>query len=171
MPNDDRFFHPKHVATASDRSIDYILCFDWRLNVLSSFELCQRLTTCGLRTPEDSEGHFKEGGQNLFQGTRELTHICSTSCFSNRPLLSSVTFCSSRPRWPIACWYYGFESRRGYECISLVIVVCCQVEVSATDRSLIQRSPTNCAMSNWVWSWSLDIEEALAHWAPSKKMF
>jgi hypothetical protein len=28
-------------------------------------------------------------------------------------------------------------------CLSLVIVVvCCQVEVSATDRSLVQRSPT-----------------------------
>jgi len=30
-----------------------------------------------------------------------------------------------------------------------VSVVCCQVEVSATGRSLVQRSPTVC---HWVWS-------------------
>jgi hypothetical protein len=34
-----------------------------------------------------------------------------------------------------ACWDYGFESRRGHGCLSLVSVVCCQVEVSATGWS------------------------------------
>jgi hypothetical protein len=29
-------------------------------------------------------------------------------------------------------------------CLSLVTVVCCQVDVSATERSLIQGSPTQC---------------------------
>ena len=33
---------------------------------------------------------------------------------------------------PPACWDYGFESNRGHGCLSLVGVVCCQVEVSAT---------------------------------------
>jgi hypothetical protein len=33
---------------------------------------------------------------------------------------------------PFVCWDCGFESRRGHECLSLVIVVCCQVEVSAS---------------------------------------
>jgi hypothetical protein len=32
-------------------------------------------------------------------------------------------------------------------CLSLVIVVCCQVQVSATGRSLVQRSPTECGVS------------------------
>jgi hypothetical protein len=36
----------------------------------------------------------------------------------------------------------------GHGCLSLVIVVCCQVEVSATSWSLVQRSPTECDMSN-----------------------
>jgi hypothetical protein len=31
--------------------------------------------------------------------------------------------------------------------MSVVNVVCCQVEVSATGRSLIQRSPTKCGVS------------------------
>jgi hypothetical protein len=48
--------------------------------------------------------------------------------------------------------------------LSLVSVVCCQVEVSASGWSLVQRSPTECGVSNWLWSWSLDNEEALAHW-------
>jgi hypothetical protein len=47
--------------------------------------------------------------------------------------------------WVSGRW--GFESRRGYGCLSLVNVVCCQVEVFATDRFLVQRSPTECV---WV---------------------
>jgi len=31
--------------------------------------------------------------------------------------------------------------------MSIVSVVCCQVEVSATGRLLIQRSPTECGVS------------------------
>jgi len=32
----------------------------------------------------------------------------------------------------------------GHKCLSVVSVVCCQVEVSATGRSLVERSPTEC---------------------------
>jgi hypothetical protein len=39
------------------------------------------------------------------------------------------------------------KSGRGHGCLSLVSVVCCQVEVSATGRSLAQRSPTDCGVS------------------------
>jgi hypothetical protein len=48
---------------------------------------------------------------------------------------------------PHACWDCGFESRRGHGRFSLVSVVCCQVEVSTTGRSLVQRSPTDCGVS------------------------
>jgi len=41
----------------------------------------------------------------------------------------------------------GFEFRRGHGCISVMNIVCCQVEVSATSWSLIQRSPTECGVS------------------------
>jgi hypothetical protein len=46
--------------------------------------------------------------------------------------------------WPLDCWDYGFESRRGHGCISLVSVVFCQVDISATGLFLVQRSPTEC---------------------------
>jgi hypothetical protein len=48
---------------------------------------------------------------------------------------------------PLACWDYGFESCRRHGCLSLVSVVCCQVEVSATSWSLVQRSPTECGVT------------------------
>ena len=48
---------------------------------------------------------------------------------------------------PIACWDCGFESRRGHGRVSVVSVLCCQVEVSATGWSLFQRSPTDCSVS------------------------
>ena len=35
----------------------------------------------------------------------------------------------------------------GHGCMSVVGVVCRQVEVSATGRSLVQRSPPNCGAS------------------------
>jgi hypothetical protein len=38
------------------------------------------------------------------------------------------------------------KSRRGHGCLYLVSVVCCQVEVSATSWSLVQRSPTDCGV-------------------------
>jgi hypothetical protein len=40
------------------------------------------------------------------------------------------------------------KSRLGHGCLSVVSVVCCQVEVSATGWSLVQRSPTECDVSN-----------------------
>ena len=48
---------------------------------------------------------------------------------------------------PLACWDLGFESHGGHGYLSVVSVVCCQVEVSATSWSLVQRSPTDCATS------------------------
>jgi len=49
---------------------------------------------------------------------------------------------------PFACWDCGFESGREHGCVSLAIVVCCQVEVIAPARSPFQRIPTErvCVM-------------------------
>ena len=55
---------------------------------------------------------------------------------------SKVWFCG-----PSLCWDCGFESRRGHRYLSLVSVVCCHVDISATGRSLVQRSPTECGVS------------------------
>ena len=48
---------------------------------------------------------------------------------------------------PLAYWDCGFEFRRGNGYLSYVSVVCCRVEFCASGRSLIQRSPTECGMS------------------------
>jgi len=57
-------------------------------------------------------------------------------------------------QWPIprresavfACWDCGPESRRVHGCLSVVSVVCCQVEVSELGWSLVQGSSTECAV-------------------------
>jgi len=41
-------------------------------------------------------------------------------------------------------WDCVFGPRRGHGYLSLMGVVFCQVEISATGRSLVQRSPTKC---------------------------
>ena len=41
--------------------------------------------------------------------------------------------------------------------------VCCEVEISAPNWSLVRRSPAESGVSNRVWSWSLDNEETPAH--------
>jgi hypothetical protein len=48
---------------------------------------------------------------------------------------------------PLACWDCGFESHRVGECLSLMSVVCCQVEVTVSSWSLVQRSLTECGVS------------------------
>jgi hypothetical protein len=50
---------------------------------------------------------------------------------------------SGEVRRLIACWDCGFKSRREHGCLSVMCVIC-QVEVSASDQSLAQRSPTVC---------------------------
>jgi len=71
-------------------------------------------------------------------------------CDDILPFEKYESYCSKRlPQWPrslrpFTCWNYGFESHWRHEHLSPVIVVCCQVEVSATGRSLVQRSPTEC---------------------------
>jgi hypothetical protein len=47
----------------------------------------------------------------------------------------------------------GFESCRCHGCLSLVSSVYCKVEFSASGRSLVQRSSTECGVSNLlIWS-------------------
>ena len=47
----------------------------------------------------------------------------------------------------LICWDGGFKISRGHGILSLVSVLCCQVEFSATSRSLVQRSSTDCGVS------------------------
>ena len=42
----------------------------------------------------------------------------------------------------------GSNPTGGYGCLSVVSVVCCQVEVSASGWSFVQRIPTECAVSS-----------------------
>jgi hypothetical protein len=65
---------------------------------------------------------------------------------------------------PLVCWDCGFESRGGRGCLSVVSVVCCQVEVSATSWSLVQRS----VVRRCVWFRNLQTEEALACTGPQR---
>ena len=44
-------------------------------------------------------------------------------------------------------WDCGFEFRRGHGCLSVVNVVCYQVEAYVSGWSLVQRSPTECGVS------------------------
>jgi hypothetical protein len=43
--------------------------------------------------------------------------------------------------------HHHHHHHRWHGCLSLVSVVCCQVEVFATGWSLVQRSPTDCGVS------------------------
>jgi hypothetical protein len=68
-------------------------------------------------------------------------------CVCGAPILdvSRSHTTTHHSRWD--SWDRGFESHRGDGYLSVVSVVCCQVEVSARSWSLVQRSPTDCAAS------------------------
>jgi hypothetical protein len=64
----------------------------------------------------------------------------TNNCRSRRP-------CGLR-RWSAAAGLLGLWVRIPLgACLSVVSVVCCQVEVSTTGHSLFQKSPTKCGMS------------------------
>jgi len=53
---------------------------------------------------------------------------------------------AARPKvWACGCSLAGIGGSKG--CLSLVSVVCCQIRVSASGWSLVQRSPTECSVS------------------------
>jgi hypothetical protein len=80
--------------------------------------------------------------------------VCCECCVLSGRVLSdelitrpeeSYRLCCGRR--PLTCWDLGFDSHQGHGYLSVVSVVCCQVEFSATSWSLFQRSPTECAAS------------------------
>ena len=70
---------------------------------------------------------------------------------------------------PLACWDCGFESHRGHGCLPVVRVLCCQVEVSAKNWSLVQRSPTDCDASLSVIKKPQKNEKVMAHVGPQRQ--
>ena len=84
----------------------------------------------------------------------ELCTSISTSLNVTQTNFRHLQFLHGRTPIPVAarskswvcgrslCWDSGVESRLGHGCLSLVSVACCQVQVSATCRSLVKRSPT-----------------------------
>jgi len=61
---------------------------------------------------------------------------------------------------PLACWDCGFESLQGNGCLSLLSVVCCQVEDCMTGWSLTQRSPKKCD----VYECYRKVKKTMLHW-------
>jgi hypothetical protein len=64
------------------------------------------------------------------------------------------------------CSNWGFESHQGDGRLYLVSVVCCQVEVCATGRSLFRRSPTECGESECDRE-ALIVRRSWFHWGLS----
>ena len=80
-------------------------------------------------------------------------------CFGMKQTCRTKQPCGlSRGSAAARCWDCGFESRRGHGCLSLVSVVRCQVEVSASGRSLVQRSPTESDVSGSVMCLSVTVK-------------
>ena len=47
-------------------------------------------------------------------------------------ILIEVSSTRGRSQWPFACWDFCFEFHSCHVCLSLVSVVCCQVQISAS---------------------------------------
>ena len=89
------------------------------------------------------------------QQVNNKNHCMDHSCFDDlRYSKTSLRFKQCRSRLPhkdmglrpLACWDCGFESPLGHSFLSVLNIVCCQVEVSVTGRSLVQRSLTECGV-------------------------
>jgi hypothetical protein len=75
--------------------------------------------------------------------------------FDVRTVAWNVKWHEGRKVLKVQKWIKGEKPRTGkkqiahrrHVCLSVVSVVCCQVEVSATSWSLVQRSPADCGVS------------------------
>jgi hypothetical protein len=96
-------------------------------------------------------------GINIATQIRILKYVVNVKiCWENIKVSFKVIFLLQF-QWPrglrrrflysLACWGCVFETLRGHECLSLVSVVCCQVEGYESGRSFAQRSPTECCVS------------------------
>ena len=74
---------------------------------------------------------------------------CSNICLISHNFLPyfSVEDLGGRAVKAWVCGRSHAEIAGSNGCLSVVSVVCCQVEVSATGRSLVQRSPIGCVVS------------------------
>ena len=79
-----------------------------------------------------------------YRQTQQVKQIQCTISFLAHPSVRAVYGVGLRP---LTSWGCGFESRRGNVCLSLVSVVCCQIQDSASGWSLVQRRPYDCGMS------------------------
>ena len=100
----------------------------------------QRRTTVG-RTPL-GEWSARRRETSTRQHTKLTTDKYPCSRWDSNPRSQEAS-----GLWPLTCWDCWFESHRGHGYLSVVSVVCCQVEVSATSWSFVQRSSTDCGAS------------------------
>ena len=100
------------------------------------------LASTGIRSPD-----LPARNESLYRLRYSGPSFDSINCTGADP--------SGRAVWdmdllPLACCDYGFESRRGHGCLSVVSVVCFQVEAFQSGRSIVQRDPTECCVSECV---------------------
>ena len=81
----------------------------------------------------------------IFEWQNSVSHAATRSNCGYKPV--PVAALSGVGLRPLACWDCRFESHRRHGFLSVVSVMCCQVEVSATGWSLVQWSPTDCGAS------------------------
>jgi hypothetical protein len=85
------------------------------------------------------------------------SRVCQHYIFSSIHVCVFIIIYFCRSQWPrglrrrsAAVRLLGLRVRippGGHGCLSLVSVVCCQVEISASGWSLVQRGPTDCGVS------------------------
>ena len=135
----------------------------WRVNLFSRLRLHSKLRMCGATTllllyacMSWTRPIYLDWDSESFQSDeRKLSGLSSRRMFqtlyfgglskpSAGPSGRAVKGVSLRP---LTCWDCGLESHWGHRCLSVVSVVCCQVEVSATSCLLVQRCATDCGAS------------------------
>jgi len=91
--------------------------------------------------PRNQKFYFQFSKYDLASIFKSLTPFTRVNLFS----CTKPTKCSSR--WPLACMGLRVRIPSGYGYLYVVSVVYCQVEVCVSSRSLVQRSPTDCGVS------------------------
>ena len=142
--------HPQNVTTRYQQQIfqptgKAILLLCLILNMYRRFEQTYCRTAC--RNHGDVTPKHKVKQAKIILVSSRCLYFVRTIIVTCNNIKVSVPVAKQSKAWVCDSWDCGFESHRGHGCLSVGINVCCQVEVSATSCSLVQRSPTDCGAS------------------------
>jgi hypothetical protein len=130
---------------------EHTLVFGWK-----NKHCLQDIHKCPMKSDYTKHAYFCKYFLKPFIPLFSTNYLSAQIFFLAKAVFNAAILCVCRSQCPCGLRRGSASTRLlglwvrippGHGCLSLVSVVCCHVEVSATSWSLVQRTPTECVVS------------------------